>query len=618
MDETIDKGFRPREIGREQVAEATQTLNKYKEGKAALESRIIEDEEWYMLRHDQFLRRKKDPEHKQVIPTSAWLFDMLSQKHADAMDNYPVPAVLPREASDEQSARTLSDILPVVMERNDFEGTYSRNWWDKLKNGCAAYGVFWDASLDNGLGDISIQPIDMLNIFWEPGVEDIQDSRNLFIVSLVDKDLLAEQYPELRGQLGGITIDVAEYIHDESIDTSGKAVVVDWYYKLNVDERTVLHYVKYVNDTVLFATENDARYRESGWYDHGMYPVVFDPLFPIKGSPAGFGYIAVAKDPQLYIDKLSGNILENSIMVSKPRYFRAASTGVNMEQFADWSQSIVDVEGGSLDDTKLRQIDVNPVPGNVIDVLQLKINELKETSSNRDYNSGGTTSGVTAAAAIAALQEAGNKTSRDMIAASYRSYVKINIMVIELMRQFYDVTRSFRVTAPNNQGYAFVEFSNAMIQAQQIPAVAGLTEELYRKPIFDVQIKAQKRSPFSQLAQNETAKELYSAGFFDPNMAQQALIALDMMDFDGRDKIVQKVQEGQTLMNMLQQVTMQRDMLAMQLGMMPQAQSGTQSTQSGQTSSGIGAAVKSAQTETMTPYGQQLAARATPDMSSMA
>lgn len=618
MDETIDKGFRPREIGREQVAEATQTLNKYKEGKAALESRIIEDEEWYMLRHDQFLRRKKDPEHKQVIPTSAWLFDMLSQKHADAMDNYPVPAVLPREASDEQSARTLSDILPVVMERNDFEGTYSRNWWDKLKNGCAAYGVFWDASLDNGLGDISIQPIDMLNIFWEPGVEDIQDSRNLFIVSLVDKDLLAEQYPELRGQLGGITIDVAEYIHDESIDTSGKAVVVDWYYKLNVDERTVLHYVKYVNDTVLFATENDARYRESGWYDHGMYPVVFDPLFPIKGSPAGFGYIAVAKDPQLYIDKLSGNILENSLMVSKPRYFKAASTGVNMEQFADWSQSIVEVEGGSLDDTKLRQIDVNPVPGNVIDVLQLKINELKETSSNRDYNSGGTTSGVTAAAAIAALQEAGNKTSRDMIAASYRSYVKINIMVIDLMRQFYDVTRSFRVTAPNNQGYAFVEFSNAMIQAQQIPAVAGLTEELYRKPIFDVQIKAQKRSPFSQLAQNETAKELYSAGFFDPNMAQQALVALDMMDFDGKDKIVQQVQQGQTLMNMLQQVTMQRDMLAMQLGMMPQAQSGAQNAPSGQTSSGIGAAVKAAQTETMTPYGQQLAARATPDMSSMA
>ena len=617
MDE-IEKGYRPREIGREQVAEATQTLNKYKEGKAALESRIIEDEEWYMLRHDQYLRRKKDPEHKQVIPTSAWLFDTLSQKHADAMDNYPIPAVLPREASDEQSARTLSDILPVVMERNNFEDTYSKNWWDKLKNGCAAYGVFWDASLDNGLGDISIQPIDMLNIFWEPGVEDIQDSRNLFIVSLVDKDLLAEQYPELRGQLGGITIDVAEYIHDESIDTSGKAVVVDWYYKLNVDERTVLHYVKYVNDTVLFATENDPRYRESGWYDHGMYPVVFDPLFPVKGSPAGFGYIAVAKDPQLYIDKLSGNILENSLMVSKPRYFKAASTGVNMEQFADWSQSIVEVEGGSLDDTKLRQIDVNPVPGNVIDVLQLKINELKETSANRDYNSGGTTSGVTAAAAIAALQEAGNKTSRDMIAASYRSYVKINIMVIELMRQFYDVTRSFRVTAPNNQGYAFVEFSNAMIQAQQIPAVAGLMEELYRKPIFDVQIKAQKRSPFSQLAQNETAKELYSAGFFDPNMAQQALIALDMMDFDGRDKIVQKVQEGQTLMNMLQQVTMQRDMLAMQLGMMPQAQSGSQSAPSGQTSSGIGAAVKASQTETMTPYGQQLAARATPDMSSMA
>lgn len=99
----------------------------------------------------------------------------------------------------------------------------------------------------------------------------------------------------------------------------------------------------------------------------------------------------------MYIDKLSGNILENALMVSKPRFFKAANTGVNMEQFADWSQSIVEVEGGSLDETRIRQISVDPVPGNVVDVLQLKINELKETTANRDYNAGSTTSGVTAA-----------------------------------------------------------------------------------------------------------------------------------------------------------------------------------------------------------------------------
>ena len=191
-EKAIDPGYYQRSVGEQEISYAIGTLQRYKQGKAVLENRVIEDEQWYRLRHDAILRSKSKKEQDRLQPTSAWLFDMLNQKHADAMDNYPVPAVLPREPSDEQSAQILSDILPVVMEHTDFEQSYSDNWWDKLKNGCAVYGVFWDPSQENGLGDISIKPIDLLKIFWEPGVEDIQDSRNLFIVSMVDRDLLEQ------------------------------------------------------------------------------------------------------------------------------------------------------------------------------------------------------------------------------------------------------------------------------------------------------------------------------------------------------------------------------------------------------------------------------------------
>lgn len=615
-EKAIDPGYYQRSVGEREISYAIGMLQRYKQGKAALENRVIEDEQWYRLRHDAILRSKSKKEQDRLQPTSAWLFDMLNQKHADAMDNYPVPAVLPREPSDEQSAQILSDILPVVMEHTNFEQSYSDNWWDKLKNGCAVYGVFWDPSQENGLGDISIKPIDLLKIFWEPGVEDIQDSRNLFIVSMVDRDLLEQQYPKHKGRFG-VGITLADYLNDESIDQTDKLAVVDWYYKVqDPSGRKLLHYCKFCGDEVLFATENEERYRTTGWYDHGLYPVVFDTLFPEKNSPAGFGYIAIAKDPQMYIDKLSGNILENALMVSKPRFFKAANTGVNMEQFADWSQSIVEVEGGSLDETRIRQISVDPVPGNVVDVLQLKINELKETTANRDYNAGSTTSGVTAAAAIAALQEAGNKTSRDMLTASYRAYVKIGSMVIELMRQFYDEARAFRITAPNNQGYQFVQFSNAAIRPQQMPPIPGLAEQIYRVPVFDIDIKAQKRSPFSQLSQNEMAKEFYQLGFFNPEMAQQSLVCLEMMDFEGKDKIVQQIQQGQTLLNVLQTVTQQRDALASQMGLatVQDMQQPTPTPPESERGGGMGAAAVNAQEQTMTPYGQKIAERAVPDM----
>ena len=53
---------------------------------------------------------------------------------------------------------------------------------------------------------------------------------------------------------------------------------------------------------------------------------------------------------------------------------------------------------------------VPTMPTVALNVLEMKIDELKETSSNRDVSQGSSSGGVTAAAAIAALQEAGNKT----------------------------------------------------------------------------------------------------------------------------------------------------------------------------------------------------------------
>ena len=43
---------------------------------------------------------------------------------------------------------------------------------------------------------------------------------------------------------------------------------------------------------------------------------------------------------------------------------------------------------------------------------------------------------MTAASAIAALQEAGSKLSRDMIKDSYNAHAQVVLLVIELVRQF--------------------------------------------------------------------------------------------------------------------------------------------------------------------------------------
>ena len=130
---------RPR-IGAEEVRQAAQILKKYKQGKAHLESRIIDNEQFWKMRHWQQMGKNgqggnpADPQ-----PTSGWLVNCILSKHADAMDCYPEPTVLPREEGDRMEAGKLTKILPVVLKQNQFKRTYSDAWWYKLKSGCGTY-----------------------------------------------------------------------------------------------------------------------------------------------------------------------------------------------------------------------------------------------------------------------------------------------------------------------------------------------------------------------------------------------------------------------------------------------------------------------------------------------
>ena len=615
-------------IDKKRLEEVIQTLKDYKDGKANLETRIVEEERWWKLRHWDVIRGKSTterPDEARPEPTSAWMFNSIANKHADIMDNYPEPNVLPREMMDEQDAETLSSILPVVFERNEYEQTYDKAGWYKLKHGVVAKGVFWNKELENGLGDIDIRSMDILNIFWEPGITDLQKSRNLFVVDLRDNDLLEQEYPQLKNKTGGQIIDVKQYVYDDNVDVSEKSVVVDWYYKKRTPEgKTILHYCKFCGSEVLFASENEPENYPNGFYEHGKYPVEFDVLFPEEGTPVGFGYIAIMKSPQLYIDKLSQVILENSMMSAKPRFLAKKGAGINEDEFLDWSKPLVYYEG---DPNNIKPIEVQQVGTNVLNVLQMKIDELKETSSNRDVSQGSTSGGVTAAAAIAALQEAGNKTSRDMISASYRSYTQECYLAIELIRQFYDDVRTFRITGQQG-GYEYVQYSNANIKGQPIaPAYPGQElepgyEQAYRVPVFDIVVKPQKRSPYSKMAQNELAKELYGLGVFNPQLAEQTLGMLEMMDFDGQEKVKERVQQGQTLMNQLMAMQQQLTELAMLVAAergMPvtgaPAEGGKAPTPpAGDAGKSMGSAATDAQKATMTDYGMRLAANAKPNM----
>ena len=456
-------------IGTQQVREAMKTLRKYKDGKKSLEDKIVRNEKWWKMRHWDMLRNESNEGDPR--PASGWLFNCIISKHADFMDAFPGINILPREEDDRQEASMLSSIVPVVMEQNNYEQVYSDEIWYKLKNGTGVYGVFWDQSKLNGLGDISIRSMDLLNLFWEPGVTDIQQSKNFFSVELIDNEIIEEQYPHVKGKLRRASDTLMKkYWYDEKIDTTGKSAVIDWYYHKMIDGKRTLQYCKFVDEEVLYATENDIQRpvsaqaegvydeygngifdqngepvveirefetesaAERGWYDHGMYPFVFDVLFKEEGMPVGFGFIDVCKNAQTSIDLMNNSFEKNVQFVTNPRYFLRGDGGINEEEFKDPNRLIVHADS-NLGEDSIRPIQTPlMINSNYIAILDQKINELKETAGNRDTVNGGSVSGVTAASAIAAMQESAGKTSRDQIKTTYRAHERVVSMVIELIR----------------------------------------------------------------------------------------------------------------------------------------------------------------------------------------
>lgn len=436
----------------------------------------------------------------------------------------------------------LTSIVPVILEQNDFEETYSDSCWTKMKQGTLAWGVFWDSSKLNGLGDVSIREIDLLNLFWEPGVTDIQKSKNLFYAELVDNDVLKQRYPQVGDTLRSDNTFVSKYKTDDQVDTTNKSLVVDWYYKKIENGKSVLHFCKFVGETVLSATENDPN-MQSGLYEDGDYPFVIDALFPVKGSIAGYGYIDIGKSAQEQIDLLNQAILKNSVMASTPRWFIRSDGSINEKEYADWRKPFVHA-AGNLGQDSVMPITVSPLSANYINVIQNKIEELKWTTGNTDVNNGSVSSGVTAASAIAALQEASGRSSKDATRSAYRAYARLIRMVIERIRQFYDLPRKFRIRGQLGTE-EYVTYSNQNLKQQELLGLGG--DVSWRKPVFDIEVSAQKSSEYTRLSQNELALQFYQLGFFDPTRADQALATLDMMDFDGKDEISQKIAQNGTL-----------------------------------------------------------------------
>lgn len=481
-------------------------FERWSEYKRPFDEKIISDSRWF------YNQLKFDGGGDEARPSSSFLFNAIANKHADAMDNFPEACVLARTLEDEAEAKALSEIMPIQMELSGFKSVYSQNWWNKLKHGTAVYGVFFDGEKNGGIGEIKIKAVDILNIFYEPYIHDIQESEFVFCTEFISTQRLKKLYPGKRipsySDEGKVRKQLYRRFGEEE---SEKSLVVDCYYKTDAG----VSLLKFCGDELLDSTEERG---QDSLYAHGRYPFVFDVLYPGEEPLMGLSMIDVMKNPQEYINKLDDIISKNALMSGKVRYMVKDSGGINEYELTDLSSDIIHV-AGSVDEANIRQLQPAPLDAFVINHRQSKIAEMKEISGNRDFQQGGTSGGVTSGTAITTLQQAGEKLSRDMISQSYECYKQLAYMCAELIREFYTEPHFYRICAADGS-HRYITY-----------AAGG------RRCEFDIEIHVRKNNPYGKAEQNALVRELYAMGVFDRENAEKSLLLAELMQFDGKERV---------------------------------------------------------------------------------
>lgn len=508
-------------------AKALRAYDRYTADRSEVIARVIDNEKYYR----GFYRRDTDEITQKMKCETPLLFAAIENACATSAENFPSPNVIEREPAGISAAEILSKLIDSEFDRVNFRKTYKENVRNKHKYGTAIYGVFYN---DNG--GLNIKSLDILDVYVDAHVEDIQNSDFLFISAAVSNEVLKATYPEFSELFSG---DAQIQTLNGSIAMSDRSVVLDCYYKR---PNGAVHMMKLCNKTILRATEDMPGY-ENGLYNHGLYPIVFDTLYPIEHTPYGFGMLDIGKATQIQIDKIDNSITENIIVTSKPRYFSKKNGGIEEDEFRDFSKNIVHYDG---DAESIKQIITTAVTTNPMTYREYKKDELKELIANRDFQQGGNAGGVVSGTAINLLQQSGEKRARMMMDDSYDAYRKIVTMVIELIRQFYIKPMIVRSTDDCGRR-SFMEFSNE--QLNKIESKTWFDE--YGRAMtggevipleFDVDVVIQKENPFSRESQNTTLLQMWQTGLFNPELISQALVVLKGMNFEGKDRIVNELE----------------------------------------------------------------------------
>ena len=455
-------------------------------------------------------------------PVTPVLQSTIENIRADLMDQMPEAIITADDPANERAAQALTEILGENHRRCHYENEYAKLLHDLLIGGYMVQETGFDPHADGGLGGAFLRHADAHNVMVDPMCADIQDSRAVFKFAPYPKEWFKSRYPDDYDKLKPDANTIMPQSDAHLGRGNDERILMIECWEREYDKQTGrfrVHMARLAGRRML---EDSRIVKPEGYYAHGEYPFVITALFPRKGTALGYGYVDMFATQQLYADKIDQIVLKNALMASHNKLLITGASGFDPADMADWSKEVH--QGDSL--SGITWFPTAPLPAYITQYAEAIRQSIKEESGSNDFSRGTTYGGVTAASAIAALQEASGKRSRMTARLIHGAFEQAVRQELEVEREYCAFSRTVRLKG-KKETMAFTY--------KDMYALSPLNNAL---PIeFMITVKAQRENRFTVAAHNETILSLVKLNMLAPDAA------LELMLFDGKEQALSLMKE---------------------------------------------------------------------------
>ncbi len=423
--------------------------SKFKEAYVA-KAPLMKEWKKYMDAYDgSYYNKTKKVDYKSN-QVSNHVFSIVESIRPIMTDNNPKFLAIPRQPDGMDVSADIQTALDYEWDRERMSTKLPSQLIPMLVYGTAIWYIHWDGN-SGEYGNIKGTCVDPFNIFPDPLATCVDDAEYIIYATYKNANKLKKQFPKKASAIEGASISMSELVNERDTDSrdSNQVLVIecwcrDWTTVETGEKEDKKKMLKYPTGRVITCLPELGILLsdKKNPYKDGKFPFVLMKDYDIPFRFWGTGEVAQIMSPQHYINELTNQIIDNAKNTANMPWIIDKNSGIGVGKLTNRPGLVIRKNPG----TEVRRDAPPPMPGYTREQIEVLKKDMQDISGVFDSLKGERQSGVVAAQAIMALQEASQARIRLKIKIMEQHLSDLASMWYSRMQQFWKLDKWVRVT----------------------------------------------------------------------------------------------------------------------------------------------------------------------------